>query len=442
MGQVKLRLLGGFGIEIDGRVLDESAFVRRQAASLVKLLALADGHRLHREQVIDALWPASDVAEAAPRLHKVASYVRTATGDKSAITLRGENILLWPGSDLWIDVEQFEASAATNPSAAADLYIGDLLPGDPYEEWALEIRERLRLRYLDVLRSAGRWQALLEAEPADEQAHLELMHSFAANGQRLAMLRQYERLERALSDELGVSPSREATDLRLRVLAGQPNRSNLLGRVDERRALQEVLDDARRGSGSFVLVTGVAGIGKTAIANWMGDQARQHGWIVGQAVAASINGPWPYAPALDVIEDLLRQTPDLLDGLPESYQVELRRVREAPRSVHDGPADDDGHQRLFVAVDRLVRHAARSRGLLVCIDDLHSADDASLNLFHYLARQATRERLVLLATARSGSATPALEPLRSLLGRKGAPRGSRRTARSRQLRRDDPGPRS
>ena len=420
VGQVRLRLLGGFGVEVEGRVLDESAFERRQAASLVKLLAIAGGRRLHREQVIDALWPDVSVDDAAPRLHKVASYVRSATGDKTAITLRDEIVLLWPGADVWIDVEQFEAAADSDPAAAADLYGGDLLPGDPYEDWAMEARQRLRMRHLDVLRSAGRWEAVLAVEPADEEAHLELMRSSAARGQRIATLRQFERLERALSDELGVSPSREAIELRLQALDGQPDRIELVGRTDERHTIQETLDQARQGSGSLLLLTGVAGIGKTTLSNWTVDRARQHGWIVGRAVAASIDGPWPYAPVLELIDDLLRHAPELLDELPTSHQAELRRVREAPDSLHDTPADDDGHQRLFVAVDRLVRNAARSRGLLLFVDDLHAADDASLSMFHYLARQATCERLVLLATARSGSVTPAFEALRSLLGRSGA----------------------
>lgn len=84
MSTKRIRLLGRFAIETDNRSIDESAFARKQAASLVKILAMAPGRRLHREQVIDVLWPEATIDEAAPRLHKAASYARTAIGDKQA----------------------------------------------------------------------------------------------------------------------------------------------------------------------------------------------------------------------------------------------------------------------------------------------------------------------------------------------------------------------
>ena len=53
----EIDLLGGFAVRIDGRPIPPTEWRRRQAASLVKLLALAPRRTLHREQVIDALWP-------------------------------------------------------------------------------------------------------------------------------------------------------------------------------------------------------------------------------------------------------------------------------------------------------------------------------------------------------------------------------------------------
>ena len=53
----RIRLLGDFRIEIDGRQIPAAAWPRRHAAALVKLLALRPGHQLHRDRVIDTLWP-------------------------------------------------------------------------------------------------------------------------------------------------------------------------------------------------------------------------------------------------------------------------------------------------------------------------------------------------------------------------------------------------
>ena len=69
---VRISLLGGFEVQVDGVPVPSQAWSRRSAASLVKLLALADARRLHREQVVEALWPGTPWDAAAPRLHKAA----------------------------------------------------------------------------------------------------------------------------------------------------------------------------------------------------------------------------------------------------------------------------------------------------------------------------------------------------------------------------------
>ena len=93
----RIRLLGDFSVEIGGRVIPAVAWPRRQAAALVKLLALRPGRQLHRERVIDSLWPDLRVEEAAPRLYKAAHFSRRVLGRDDAIVLRGDVGDLVPG---------------------------------------------------------------------------------------------------------------------------------------------------------------------------------------------------------------------------------------------------------------------------------------------------------------------------------------------------------
>ena len=65
--RVHIRLLGGFDVTVDDRTIPARSWRRRSAAGLVKLLALQPGHRLLREQVVDALWPDLLLDEAASR---------------------------------------------------------------------------------------------------------------------------------------------------------------------------------------------------------------------------------------------------------------------------------------------------------------------------------------------------------------------------------------
>ena len=168
---IEITLLGTFEVRRDGAAVPASAWSRRHAAALVKLLALSPGRRLHREQVIDALWPDLAVDEAAPRLHKAAHFARKAAGDDT-IVLRGESVALFPDQSVAVDVALFEAAAdealragdEALLQAASDRCGGDLLPEDLYEEWADGPRQRVRQLRTDLLRRLRRWDDLVQLD--------------------------------------------------------------------------------------------------------------------------------------------------------------------------------------------------------------------------------------------------------------------------------------
>jgi hypothetical protein len=121
--------------------------------------------------------------------------------------------MLAPNARVETDVERFEASS--DPA----LYGGDLLPDDPYAEWAEERRLTLRARYLDALRRRGRWDEVVGEDPADEAAQRAVMRARFAAGDRRAALRAFERLRAAL-EALGLEPSVETLALNARIAGG------------------------------------------------------------------------------------------------------------------------------------------------------------------------------------------------------------------------------
>src|ERR687897_2616496 len=181
VAKAEIRMLGGFEVLLDGTPVPASGWPRPQAATLVKVLALASGRRMHRERLVDQLWPDLTIPEAAPRLHKLAHYARRGLGDdRMAVVLRGETVALLPDAAVVVDVDVFERAAEealangtpAAAAAAAEHYGGTLLPDDLYEDWADNRRERLRSRYRELLRQARRWEKLLADDPADEYAHV------------------------------------------------------------------------------------------------------------------------------------------------------------------------------------------------------------------------------------------------------------------------------
>jgi DNA-binding SARP family transcriptional activator len=104
---------------------------------------------------------------------------------------------------------------------AIGLYQGDFMQDDPYEDWAIPMREKLRIAYLDMLVhlshiyfSQGKLascvalcQLTLERDNCREDAHCLLMRCYCQQGQDYLALRQYQICVSALKSELDVEPA-------------------------------------------------------------------------------------------------------------------------------------------------------------------------------------------------------------------------------------------
>lgn len=228
--EVSIRLLDDFSLTIDGRLVTASAFPRRSAVSLLKVLALARGRRMHREQVMDALWPDSAPDDAANQLHKAAHYARQGTGEPGCVVLRNQVVWLFPEAHVEVDAMTVQAVAArlaaADPAsvdpgravAALELFGAGPLPDDLYEPWAAQHQQRLEAVHRQLLRWAGRWSELVMLDPRDEEAHLGLARSMLDRGDRAGALGQIDAIERLLEDELGIGLSPEGRDLRIEAI--------------------------------------------------------------------------------------------------------------------------------------------------------------------------------------------------------------------------------
>jgi len=142
--------LGGFGAVRDGEPVPPNAWRLRKARELVKLLALAPGHRLHREQAMDVLWGERDPAAAANNLNQVVHLARRALG-RDAIEAQDGLLRL----EAAVDVDEFERTAAdarrtrtpTAYRAALAQYGGELLPENRYDDWSEQRRQELAELY-------------------------------------------------------------------------------------------------------------------------------------------------------------------------------------------------------------------------------------------------------------------------------------------------------
>jgi DNA-binding SARP family transcriptional activator len=418
MRRLHVRLLGRFEVVVDSRSVPAEAWAQRRATDLVKLLALAPGHRMPRDEVLEMLWPKLSPDAAASNLHKAASYARSALGDRDAVVLRGGVVELAPAAEVSTDVERFERG---DDSA----YGGELLPDEPYAEWTLAPRARLRERRLAVMRSQGRWEEVLREDPGDEEAHRALMRRSAASGDRAAAARQFSLLRDELA-RLGTEPSEETLVLQRELARGPAVRAARLLRAPvegRERELASALGALRRAAaadGGALLVTGPLGIGKTRILEAVLAEAEELGFHTLRGAAQEEEGRTPYAPLVEALDPLAARRPELTDALTDSAQVALSRllpsVRTPARAVHE-PVD---RRRVFWAVAQLLGQAAAERGVVLVMDDLNAADEATLALVHHLARHAAGERLLVVAGMRDEPLPEAAALVRSSLLERGA----------------------
>jgi DNA-binding SARP family transcriptional activator len=344
---------------------------------------------------------------------------------------------------------------------AAALHRGDFLAGfalrdaDDFEDWQRFQAESLRRELAGVLErlvgaqaAEGRWQEAiadgrrwLALDPLHEPAHRQLMRLYAWSGQRGAALRQYRACVRVLDQELGVTPLEETSALNRAIMQGQadreppapppagaarpapvppsaaapppsgapPWRPPLVGRAVEWTALLEAYEAARR-DGRLVVLEGEAGVGKTRLAEDFAAHATAAGaTTVGGRCYEGESG-LAYAPLVEALRAAVARRADgtWLEAVPAAWLAEASRLLPELADLRPGlepapPLDSPGAQsRFLTGLSQVLLAALREPGPgVLALDDLHWADEASLDVLTYLVRRLGGQPVCILVTWRS-----------------------------------------
>ena len=116
-GAVRIALLGGFTVSVEGAVAPPRWRLRK-AKTIVKLLALAPGHRVHRDVLIEQLWPEADPAVGTNNFHQALHAARRVVGAENLV-LHDEIVVLGGEGGVAVDVDDFDAAAARAAATGA-----------------------------------------------------------------------------------------------------------------------------------------------------------------------------------------------------------------------------------------------------------------------------------------------------------------------------------
>ena len=454
-------------VDDDQRIVD---LATPKLRTLVCRLLLEAGQVVPLDALVDAVWGEKPPATATATLHTYVSRLRRVLEPGRPSGAPGEILLTRPsGYLISTAVGDLDADELTQRVEAGERVLGDgraaeavdLLAGaralwrgrpysdvadQPFAAAAVARLEQLRLRTLelemDSWLAVGRTAAavaelerLVRDHPVHERLWAQLVVALYRTERQADALAAYARCRVILREELGLDPSPQLQALERDVLdhaawlavpnasasdrrdarpgtvarrappepAEPGNEPPMVGRESERDRLTTVVDDVLAGRGSLVTIEGEAGIGKSRLATAATRLARDHGLATAWAVCLDeIGSPplWPW----HQVQDQLRASPDTapVDGAPA----------KGPDPSGEGDRRGDLFHQLSAVVEHIV-DAARRRPLLVVVDDVQWADQASLQVIRLLAGRVEQVPLAVVLTVRRPeiSTHPALEAM-------------------------------
>ena len=236
---LRVRLLGSFSVEIGDYVVDVSTWKRRKTISVLACLAMNGDKGIHREVLMEKLWPGMDYQSAHNNLrvtiHDLRQYLEPFAREIDQwryVIYKDDHYSLSLGQDGWFDVQAFRdgvraaeqgketAEVIGRYEAALEFYRGDLLEYMPFEDWCSSEREELKELHLASLAKVAELyvrqgdnhsatvycKKILAIDGTREDIHRKLIHIYSNAGDRISAIRQYRHCVRILREELGVNP--------------------------------------------------------------------------------------------------------------------------------------------------------------------------------------------------------------------------------------------
>ncbi|SHL17500.1 Transcriptional regulatory protein, C terminal [Pseudonocardia thermophila] len=443
---LRLRVLGPFGV--DGE--PGAPVPAGQARRVLAVLAWRRGEFVTVEELVDALWEGNPPDRADRNIASIVSRLRRAFGpdliegsaagyrlpaDRAAVDLHDAAELV-ETAERELGHGRY-ALAATGAEQAAKLLDADLaLAGEHDDRWVRDLRAQVAdlLRRARAVWSSAALQmgaydtavavasAALQVDPFDEDSTRTVMLAHQRAGRPGGALRAYRALREALAEHLGIDPSPATEALHLAVLRAEDpgtdragstaEDSGIVGRDGELAVLRRSWDTAAAGQPTVALVTGEAGIGKSALVAALAEETRRTGALVVQATCFAAERSLYLQPVADLVRALLRHmTPDdvreyagtrlgtLVELVPELTDVvgTVPYARSAPEVEH---------RRSLDAVSSLVTRIGARRPVLLVVEDVQHAGQATVEALHVLAGHRQGSRTMLVLTERTGEGRP------------------------------------
>ena len=413
---------------------EQIRFRTRKHFALLIRLAVEAGKRFTRDYLMDLLWRNAPSHLARHSLAQALSVLKEKVGREHLVVQRA-TVALAEGA-VQADVSRLDVCDLQIRGAFLDGF--EVPAAAAFEQWKDEWRAKLGPRIRDCLvkqMDAGRRigdyatverhaLVLHELDPLSEDAVRGLMEARAWVGDRTNALKAFGRFEVDLAAELGAKPSADlarVADLlregrraapRPQAAEQKPERQErrfeaetLIGRERDFARLYDAWLEVRRRTPRIVVMTGDPGVGKTTLTNAFVSTCQMEGAVVARAQAYDAERELPFAILAELIKQLTLQR--AIGAADPEALSELSRVSPEIFNVFPGvpkPVEWSAEViplRLADAFLKAVVAATDESPLVLVVDDIHAADNASAAILHVMARKLPRTRLLLILTGRT-----------------------------------------
>jgi DNA-binding SARP family transcriptional activator len=252
---VEARFFGRFEVSCDGRNVPLSR--NSKVVAILKYLLAHRSRSVSRDYLMGWLWPESNLKRARGALNtsvhalrKILDSCPLPAGYSSYVMLEEGHYGLCPAVQVWTDTDEFDSrydkarsleraegmsAAVAEYERAVELYRGDFLVEDLYEEWTMIERQRFANAYVDVLHRLSDYYVgteqyskciracykILKKDAYYEAAHRMLMSCHARLGMRTQALQQYRLYESMLKRAFNAEPTAETRALYREIISGK-----------------------------------------------------------------------------------------------------------------------------------------------------------------------------------------------------------------------------
>jgi len=404
---------------------------RKHFALLIRL-ALEPGRKFVRDYLIDLLWPDAPPEHGRHSLSQAITVMRNTVGREFVAAQRNTVAL----SEGVIDVDALRLETCDAEIRGRFLEGFDLRGARGFDEWregwSARLHPKIRdclVKQMDAARRLGDFATverhalvLEDLDPLSEDAVRGIMEARAWVGDRSNALKAFNRFATRIAEELNAKPSPELERVAGLLREGRraaprpapdgvPPREErrfepeaIIGREREFSALYDAWLEVRQRKPRVMVVLGDPGIGKTTLTNSFVSSCQMDGAVIARAQAYDAERELPYAVLAELVRQLTLQR--AIGGAEPEALAELSRLTPDILAVFPGvptPAEwppEVVPLRFADAFLKAVTAAADDNPVVLVVDDIHAADNASVGILHMLARKLSGLRLMLILAGR------------------------------------------